>query len=120
MLSEPLSITFDGNAKSLARLSYGGTGRDNSARFRSSNGEFALTISEYSSANVVRVEILLERATVDTDLSNGFQYLPNRFGFVYEFDRSQYNTSVDIPLLRSALNTFVDSALQVRLIGGEK
>lgn len=121
MLSEPLSVTYNGAAKSLIRLSIGQSS-DNVAtsRFRSSDGEFSVIITEARVKDMIRIEIRLERVEVDTDSLNGYQYIPNRFGFVYEVNPSLYNTSSDIPLLRSALNAFVDSTLQGRLIGGEK
>lgn len=118
MLSEPLSITYDGVAKSLARTQFASD--KTPSAFVASNNEFRMIMSEIQQGDSNRVEVILERAVVDTDPDNGYQYLPNRFGVVYEFNRSQYNTATDIPLLRSALLAFLDTTVQGRILAGEK
>lgn len=118
MLSEPLSVTYDGNAKSLTRTNFGSDAGPST--FVSPTGEFRISIRETPVKDAIRVEITLERVEVDTDPLNGYQYVPNRFGLVYEFNNSMYNTATDIPKLRTALLAFVDSTLQGRLISGEK
>lgn len=126
MLSDPLSVTYNGNAKSLPRL-----GSDSpvpgrivqSRRYATPDGEFEVSTSVLSNdADVTRVEILLTRAAPDNDADpfNGlWRRLPNSVGLVYEVNNLHFNTSTDIPLLRTALLALVDSTLQGRLIGGE-
>lgn len=49
-----------------------------------------------------------------------FRFIRNSFGVFYGFDPTRAETSVDIPLLRTALLNWVDSTLQGRIIAGEK
>jgi hypothetical protein len=91
--------------------------------FGSSDGEFQMFMSEAElGGNMRRFEVLLERTQQDPDgpFTGSYFSLPNRFGFVYEINPFRYNTSTDIPLLRTALNTLVDSTFQGRILGGEK
>lgn len=71
-----------------------------------------------------RREISLSRRLPDPtpgDVFNDFRLVRNTFGISYGFDTmTRAETSVDIPLLRAALLSFVDTTLQNRIIAGEK
>jgi hypothetical protein len=83
--------------------------------------EFEIKISKYRTGEGVnRYEVILGRVTPDTSIFDGNTSLPNRVGLVYEVNDLMYATSVDIPLLRTALLALVDSTLQGRIVGGEQ
>jgi hypothetical protein len=67
-------------------------------------------------------EIVFTRVVPDptpTDLES--RWIANRFGYVISFDPiARVEASDNIPKLRTALNSFVDSTLLTRLITGEK
>lgn len=121
MLSEPQAVTFDGSAKSLARISSSPRGV-----FRTADGEFELTISNDARQRngVARREISLARRIPDptpSDHFDDYREIRNVFGLFYEFDSfTRANSSVDIPLLRTALLAYVDATLQGRIIVGEQ
>jgi len=121
MLSDPLAVTYDGNAKSLPRVSLG----NNRSVYRTADGEFEITISGSPSGSIgqnVR-SISLARILPDptpTDVFDDYRKVRNEITVSYSFDSSRAETSVDIPRLRTALLALVDSTLQGRIIGGEK
>jgi len=126
MLSDPMSITYNSVAKSLPRASgiLPGVRREiGSSFYRDSAGEFlAKTSTSLLADNSVRSEILLGRLNPDPDsdpFNAGSTRLPNYVGLVFIANDSRWNTSTDVPLLRTALLSFVDSTLQGRLIAGE-
>lgn len=127
MLPDPLSITYSGSAKSLPRAAFEQKGVSrlvNSNSYVTSNGEFAVTTAAYAvGKNDVRVEIILHRILPDSDTDpfNGInsEGFGNSFGFVLVMNKYRYETATDLPLLRTALSSFVDSTLLGRLIGGE-
>lgn len=125
MLTDPVSLTYNAGAISLAR----GAGdfpniakRGAHTHYRTSDGQFELGVTHsLLGGGATRSEITLGRNDVDS-VSNPFQGLPltfNRFGLIYETNLLHLETNTDIPLLRSTLLAFVDSTLQGRLIGGE-
>jgi hypothetical protein len=120
VLSDPISVTYNGSGKSLAR-----TGQDQLQNvYRTADGEFEVVISSSSDSDgVERREITLARRLPDATPSNAFdayREIRNVFGLSYAFDSTRAEASVDIPLLRTALLAFVDSTLQGRIIAGEK
>lgn len=98
----------------------------NGSVFRTADGEFEVKISDFLNQRdgETRREISLARRLPDPTPSNVFddyRVIRNVFGLSYVFDtNSRANTSVDIPLLRTALLALVDSTLQGRIIAGEK
>lgn len=124
MLNDPLSVTYNGTAQSLARVSdtsgpvvKAWLGR---TAFRTADGEFKVFITKNRTDDgCFRVEVLLERTQSDSDPFNGITRTPNRVGLVFEVNSLKYNTDVDIDRLRSALDAFVDPTIQSRLIAGE-
>jgi hypothetical protein len=120
MLSDPLSVTFNGSAKSLARTSVGPAG----SVYTTSDGEFNLTVEQSTTdRGLVRREITLEHKNPDPSLdifSDDQPWVPNRFGLVYETDERLSTSSTEIPLLRTALLAFVDASLQTRILGNVK
>lgn len=121
MLADPQSITYDGSAKSLVRLVRSGP----RTVYASADGEFELSIARTSPKGngIARRELLLSRYIPDptpADVFDNFRRIRNTVGIVIEFDAStRAELSDDLPLLRSALNTFADTTLLNRVIGGE-
>jgi len=121
MLSDPISITYDGSSKSLPRVSARRVG----AVYRTSDGEFEVRTSD---STVPRdgsngASITLARRLPDPTSSNVFddyRMITNAFTLSYSFDLTKAEASVDIPRLRTALLAYVDATLQSRLIAGEK
>jgi hypothetical protein len=101
-----------------------GAGR-NGHVYRTSDGEFEIRISDTPKGrdgSLGRL-IWLSRVLPDPTPGNSFddyRFIRNGFGLTYGFDVSRAESSVDIPLLRTALLSFVDSTMQNRIIGGEK
>jgi hypothetical protein len=116
-----MAITYDGNSKSLPRVSGGPTG----TVYRSADGEFEMRISDTAKQRdgTVGRQVTFSRVLPDPTPSNSFddyRVIRNAFGIFYSFDSTRAETSVDIPKLRTALLAFVDSTLQGRIIAGEK
>jgi hypothetical protein len=93
--------------------------------YRSADGEFEIVISGSPSGRTGRnfVSISLARILPDPtpgDVFDDYRFIRNEFTLSYSFDSSRAGASVDIPRLRTALLSFVDSTLQGRLLGGEK
>lgn len=127
MFSDPLSVTYNGAVKTLARL--GRVSRPGVAKtlmtnvYGTADEEFSVYITESNmGGNVRRFEIILERTQLDSDgpFVGNYIPLPNRFGFVYEVNSLKYNTATDVALLRTALSSLVDTTFQTRILGGEK
>lgn len=127
MLSDPLTVTYNSVAKTLARRyaipRASVSKRLSSSSYATSDLEFAM-FSSYSllGDGLVRSELLFQRIQQDDDanpFTGDWRPLPNRFGVIYEVNPLKFNTSTDIPLIRSALLSFVDSTMQNRLIAGE-
>lgn len=123
MLSEPLSVTYNGSSKSLNRIAYGDNRGLTKSQFVTTDGEFLIQISETPKGDLSRIEITLTRTERDADgdpFTGNWSALPNTFGLVFETNHLNYNTSVDIPLLQAALTSLVDSTVRSRLLAGEK
>ena len=122
MLTDPLSVTYNGSGKSLVRTYMDGS----TTRYRTADGEFEVEISdkpEETKAWESTVRISLTRVLPDptgSDPFDPYRRVRNTFSLAYTYDISRGGTSVDVPLLRTALLALVDSTLQGRLIGGEK
>lgn len=120
MLTDPMSVTYNGSAKTLNRVSVTG----DSSIYATSDREFLMTIRFSTTADgLVRREILFGRNAPDPTpdpFSGGPASVPNRVGLVFETNPNRFESSTDIPLLRSAIQAFVDTTLQGRIIGGEK
>jgi len=120
ILTDPVSITYDGNAKSLPRVSASRVGNV----YRTSNDEFEVSISDLSRIRGGKpgCEIVLTRVVPDptpTDLQS--RRIANSFGFVISFDPvTRTEASDNLPKLRAALDSFVNTTMLNRLIAGEK
>lgn len=125
MLSDPLSVTFDGSAKSLPRaagITSGVKKVKAQTTYVTSDAEFQVTVTQSELGNGgTRAEVLLSRVTPDPDgpFVGSYARYPNSVGLVFEVNSLKYNANVDIPKLRTALLSLVDTTLQGRLIGGE-
>jgi hypothetical protein len=120
MLTEPLSVTYNGSAKSLAKVS----ASSNRTVYRTGDSEFEVTIlkAPKSRDGRARVDISLARILPDptpTDVFDPYRDVRNVFTIAYGFDLTKASASVDLPRLRTALLAFVDSTLEGRLLGGE-
>jgi hypothetical protein len=125
MLTDPLSVTYNGNAKSLPAVT-GSTGLDvdrvlGTRKYGTADGEFIVATRQCVRRNgTYQGEIHLTRVGADTDSTNVYTGLfSNSVGLVYGIPPSRVNTSVDIPLIRAALLSLVDTSLQSRILGGE-
>lgn len=120
MLSEPLTITYDGDPYDLPRVSA------NSQRtiYRSSDGMFEVQISEIPDGpNGSTVGFKLSRISPDetpSDVFDPFRQIRNSVELRFGYDVSRYEVSTVLGLLRTALLAYVDTSLQARLVGGEK
>jgi hypothetical protein len=120
MLTDPASVTYNGSAKSLVRIS-----QDiDSTIYATSDGEFWMQIrNSLTRDGLTRREVLLERRAPDPTpdpFSGGPASVSNRFGLIFETNLNRFESSTDIPLLRTALLAYVDSTLQGRILAGEK
>jgi len=121
MLTDPLTVTYDGNAKTLPRIS----GSRDRTVYRTADGEFEVEISDYpisrdgSNGRAIKLTRRLPDPTPG-DAFDAYRYIKNSFAISYGFDPTRAEVSVDIPRLRTALLSFVDSTLQSRLIAGER
>jgi hypothetical protein len=122
VLTDPLSVTYNGSAKSLPRVSLDGRG----SVYRTADGEFEISISKFLPPRygIGGAGIFLARRLPDPTPSNAFddyRVIYNTFGVTYGFDAlTRAEASVDLPRLRTALLAFIDSTMETRLIGGEK
>lgn len=114
-------MTYNSIVKSLPRV-----GLDkNRSFYRTADGEFEIVISSFTrprDGSLVR-SFNLSRMLPDPTPGNvfdDFRVVRNTFGVSYELDTTRAESSVDIPLLRSAVLAFVDTTLQSRLLAGEK
>jgi hypothetical protein len=125
VFSDPLAITYSGSGKSLARVAgfKPGLARTMTAqRYATPEGEFEAFVSQATmGGGLVRSELMLGRTPPDPDSPFVGRWDPwsNRVGISFEVNSPRYNTAVDIPLLRTALLTLVDTTFQSRLIAGE-
>jgi hypothetical protein len=126
MFSDPLSVTYNSVAKSLARSSgsFPGIRRQLAQSvYRDAAQEFSLQTGQYLMADGSnRSEIILSRLNPDSDtdpFNAGSTRLPNSVGLVFTRNSFGWNTSTDVPLLQTALTTLVDSTLRGRLLAGE-
>jgi hypothetical protein len=120
MFTDPLAFTYDGNAKSLPRVSASANG----TIYRTADGEFEVRISSVTTPrNGNKVSVRMTRKLPDPTPSNVFddyRAIENSYTLSIEFDSSRAESSVDIPRLRTALLALVDSTFQSRLMSGEK
>lgn len=126
MLSDPLVVTVSGIARSMprsARRMASVSKQTGQSSYGTPDGEFEVFTSSHQLADgSTRVEISLRRTPPDPDsdpFTGSGAILPNSFGFVYTVNSFHYSTATDIPALRAALDAFVTSTIQSRLIGGE-
>lgn len=124
MLSDPLSVTIDGSARSLARV---GVRRRsipqtvNEVGYRTADGTYSVMTSQFRhrQSGDRRAEILLSK--VVPDLSSTTNYtgdIISRVGLIFETDPYGYG-AVDLANVRTALLTLVDTTLQGRIVAGE-
>jgi hypothetical protein len=125
MLSDPISLTYNGNAKSLARAPRPRTGvRKVVGRsgFTSDTGEFVVeTTSMLMSDRSRKVEITLYR---NPPYSGSITPPPqseqgNGVSLCFIVNENFNETVTDIPLIRAALLAYVDSTIQSKLLQGQ-
>jgi len=125
MLTDPMSITIAGSARTLPRSSGYIPGLRKSLSvvdYRDSADEYFARIRQSVRADGgTHVEFILGRTNPDPNpdpTAVGYRGT-NYVGLVLSGDIARVSTTTDIPLLRTALNTFVDSTMLSRLLGGE-
>jgi hypothetical protein len=122
MLSEPLSITYDGAAKSFNRIAFANEKEGSASQFVTSDGQFDVFIRQTDQGQMLRYEVSLGRRQLDNDanpFTGNWSDLPNRVGLVFEVNRLRFNSSTDLPLLQSALLAWCDSTVRGRIVAGE-
>jgi len=121
VFTDPFSVTYNGNAKTLPRISVLGS----SSSYKTADNELEINISRSRDKRDGRalVQFELVRTLPDPtpgDAFDAFRMIRNSFGVTYGFDPvTRAQASVDLPLLRTAVLAVVDSTLMGRLIGGE-
>jgi hypothetical protein len=119
LLSDPQSVTYDGNAKSLPRTSIGPRGTE----YTSSDGVFQVKIWRTpNKGDFYKVDITLTRRSTNPDAEQAFEgdrIVENSVKLGFVVDTTRHEASTVIPLLRTALLNYVDSTLQGRLLAGE-
>lgn len=120
MFTDPMSVTYNSVAKSLVRTSVD----SKAVKYVTADGEFSVLVEkpqpQRNEDTTVSIELI--RRIPDATPSNAFdayREIRNAFKLTYTFDTTRAETSVDIPLLRTALLALVDSTFQGRLIAGE-
>jgi hypothetical protein len=123
MFSDPFTVTYNGNGLSLPRTE---VAKDYS-RYKTADGLFEVLISNNlhtTRDGIATASIRLVRRLPDPtpgDAFDAYRDIRNAFGFSYSFDAvTRAEASVDVPLLRSALDALVTPAIQARIISGEK
>jgi hypothetical protein len=122
VLTDPLSVTYDGSAKSLPRVSLDRRG----SIYRTADGEFEVSISSFLPPRygIGGTGIFLARRLPDPTPSNVFddyRFIYNTFGVTFGYDAlTRTEASDNLPKLRTALLALVDTTLMGRLIAGEK
>lgn len=120
MLSDPISITYDGSPKSMPRSSGSPLSRSmpvGTTYYGNLASGLLMRISQSRMQwnfprPLDKVEFTLFEQTEETDYPNGA-------GLVFYSDPFRENTSTTIPLLDAAVRTFVDSTIRSRLVNGE-
>jgi len=121
MFTDPLSVTYSGSAKSLPRVRASSEG----ATYRTADGEFEVIISDLPPIVAGREFRLISLGRVlpdltPTDVFDTYREIKNTFGYFYQFDSTRAGLSSDIGNIRTALDSFVTSTYQGRIISGEK
>jgi hypothetical protein len=123
MFTDPLAVTYDGSAKSLPRVGVG----PNGSVYRTADSEFEITISNGFPKARKRGGarfVVMNRYLPDPTPSNVFddyREIRNGFGYFYTFDPdTRAEVSVDIPRLRTALDSWMTPTFQSRVISGEQ
>lgn len=123
MFTDPLAVTYDGSAKSLPRIS----GNRLGTVYRTADSEFEMNISNVApkprNSETWRYVFLSRRVSDPTpsDVFDNFRWIRNGFGYFYVFDSpTRAEASVDIPRLRTALDSFLTPGFQTRVMGGEQ
>lgn len=126
MLPDPLVVTYDGTAKSMPRTGVTPTPVGQlvaSTSYSTADGEFNVKVESFKlGKGVTRREVILTRTTPDPDgpFAGSYPFIPNSFGVIYHTNETNYSSVTDIPKLRSALLSFLDTTTQGRVLSGEQ
>lgn len=121
MLPDPLVFTYDGVSKSLPRTNVTKT----MTRYETPDGDLRIKIWRSPAADDTGrtfVRITCERRTPDptpSDVFDPYRDIINSFELGFCVDKTRHEADTVLPLLRSALTTFVDTTMMNRLIAGE-
>jgi len=126
MLTDPLSVTYNGAAKALPQVTGSTSGLElgkvtSSRKYATADGEFTVATRQSTLKDGTRkAEIFLSRMAPETDVNTTWSgYFSNAVGLTFIINPAGANVSVDIPLIRAALLSLCDTTLQGRLIAGE-
>lgn len=121
MFTDPLSVNYNGSSLTLPKV---GSFKDRSI-YRTADGQLELQIAQAleKQRGYRTVSVKLIKSVPDPtpgDVFDPMRPVFNAFSVVYGFDDvTRYQASVDHPLLRASLLSFIDSPVYGRLIGGE-
>jgi len=117
MFTEPITVTIDGSATSFTRISTSEEVDVRLGQFRSADGAYTLSINSQSMGpDLTRYEVTLMKCDLGTVLD---RMRRNGVGIVLYVDTYRDDTSTQVPLLRTAISTWLDSTLQGRVLAGE-
>jgi hypothetical protein len=123
MLSDPIGVTYNSVAKSLPRTAAPKAGvlsRLATTYYNTSDAEIALKVDRYvRQGGNVMTQVSLSRRVPDAVDGTIGTITDNSFGVLYETNSNRLESSVDIPRLRAALLSFLDTTTELRIIGGE-
>jgi hypothetical protein len=120
MFTDPLAVTYDGSTLQLPRVGSGNRG----TAYRTADGVLEMRITSITRpkvGNATRYVKLTRRLPDPTpgDAFDAFRVIEDSFGVSYDFDLSRGGL-LDIPKLRTALLSFLDSAIEARILNGEQ
>jgi len=122
VFTDPFSVTYNGSSLSLPRTAV----EKDYNRYNTADREFEIIVANNLRRNDGSgiASIKLARRLPDPtpgDAFDAYRDIRNSFGFSFGFDAlTRAEASVDIPRLRTALDSLVTSTVLGRIISGEK
>lgn len=110
MLSDPISMTIEGSARTLNRIN-----AVNGATYRSADGVYELRITQSSDEYLAR----LVKYYPDTNFADGFQPAMQNSVVVGGVRNAVGYQETDVPGLRTDLDNWFTAAIAARILVGE-
>jgi hypothetical protein len=115
MFADPLTVTINSVAKTLARVSTNGQ----SSIYQTSDGLFKLTISHQVSKDRVRSVVRIDQKKIATDPLTSEQDWATLTDYHVKDRPIVGFTTAEVQQLNAGLTSFVDNAVITKLVGGE-